>query len=37
MLWGSAAYETGNQNLRRALSDLRGIFGAAFDLLFDAS
>jgi len=30
-LWGFADYESGHQNLRRALSDLRKIIGADFD------
>lgn len=32
-LWGEADYDTGNQNLRRALSDLRKTLGTAFDSL----
>ncbi|NOR32045.1 MAG: hypothetical protein GQ539_13245, partial [Sulfitobacter sp.] len=33
-LWGYAGYDSGHQNLRRALSDLRKILGADFDALF---
>ena len=32
-LWGEADYDTGNQNLRRALSDLRRVLGPAFESL----
>ena len=32
-LWGAADYESGHQNLRRALSDLRKRIGASFDSL----
>jgi TolB-like protein len=31
-LWGSSCYDGGRQNLRRALSDLRSLLGADFDL-----
>ncbi|TRD20703.1 hypothetical protein [Palleronia caenipelagi] len=31
LLWGSTDYDSGHQNLRRALSDLRKKMGAAFD------
>lgn len=30
-LWGDAGYDSGHQNLRRALSDLRSAMGPAFD------
>ncbi|WP_424944611.1 hypothetical protein [Aliiroseovarius crassostreae] len=33
-LWGETDYDSGNQNLRRALSDLRKLLGAGFDALF---
>lgn len=33
-LWGYAGYDSGHQNLRRALSDLRKILGTDFDTLF---
>lgn len=33
-LWGYAGYDSGHQNLRRALSDLRKVMGDAFDHLF---
>lgn len=33
-LWGETDYDSGNQNLRRALSDLRKLLGDAFDDLF---
>jgi TolB-like protein len=33
MLWGFADYESGHQNLRRALSDLRKKIGADFDTI----
>lgn len=33
-LWGYAGYDSGHQNLRRALSDLRKLFGDHFDTLF---
>lgn len=33
-LWGDAGYDSGHQNLRRALSDLRKLLGADFDRLF---
>lgn len=33
-LWGYAGYDSGHQNLRRALSDMRKALGPAFDSLF---
>ena len=33
-LWGLADYDSGHQNLRRALSDLRKLFGTHFDRFF---
>jgi len=36
-LWGQADYESGNQNLRRALSDLRKIMDADFDLVLNVT
>lgn len=33
-LWGYAGYDSGHQNLRRALSDMRKTFGPSFDTLF---
>lgn len=33
-LWGDTSYDAGHQNLRRALSDLRGILGDDFPTLF---
>ncbi len=33
-LWGYSGYDSGHQNLRRALADLRKIFGAEFDTFF---
>lgn len=33
-LWGLADYDSGHQNLRRALADMRKIIGAGFDSLF---
>lgn len=33
-LWGYSGYDCGHQNLRRALADLRKIFGAHFDTFF---
>ncbi|MFD1797407.1 hypothetical protein ACFSC1_15595 [Paracoccus aurantiacus] len=33
-LWGDAGYDSGHQNLRRALSDLRKLLGDDFDRLF---
>ena len=33
-LWGYSGYESGHQNLRRALADLRKIFGEDFDTFF---
>ena len=37
MLWGQAAYDCGNQNVRRALSDLRGQCGEVFNQILDVS
>ena len=34
LLWGAADYDSGNQNLRRALSDLRKHIGPKFQNLF---
>lgn len=34
LLWGAADYDSGNQNLRRALSDLRKHIGPQFQNLF---
>ncbi|MBV7377620.1 hypothetical protein [Maritimibacter dapengensis] len=34
MLWGQADYDSGHQNLRRALSDLRKMMGDDFDRIF---
>lgn len=36
-LWGYAGYDSGHQNLRRALSDLRKMLGPDFELLFHAT
>ncbi|MCL3881115.1 hypothetical protein [Marivita sp. GX14005] len=36
-LWGLADYESGHQNLRRALSDLRKRLGPAFDAILTVS
>ena len=36
-LWGEASYESGHQNLRRALADLRKLMGARFETLIHAS
>lgn len=36
-LWGATEYDTGHQNLRRALSDLRRELGPAFDSVLTAS
>lgn len=36
-LWGRSGPELGRASLRRALSDLRRLFGAAFDVLFEAT
>lgn len=36
-LWGAGDYDTGNQNLRRALSDLRKLLGPRFEALITAS
>lgn len=33
-LWGYSGYDSGHQNLRRALADLRKLMGDAFDVLF---
>lgn len=33
-LWGCADYDSGHQNLRRALADMRKQLGEAFDVLF---
>ncbi|WP_293572657.1 hypothetical protein [Phaeobacter sp.] len=37
VLWGQGDYDTGHQNLRRALSDLRKLIGPFFDTLFHVS
>lgn len=36
-LWGNAGYDSGHQNLRRALSDLRKSLGADFERFFRTS
>ena len=36
-LWGYAGYDSGHQNLRRALSDLRKTFGDSFERFFQAT
>ncbi|NHF72024.1 hypothetical protein [Paracoccus xiamenensis] len=36
-LWGDAGYDSGHQNLRRALSDLRKLLGEDFDRIFHAT
>ncbi|WP_293855144.1 hypothetical protein [uncultured Alsobacter sp.] len=36
-LWGAGDYDTGNQNLRRAVSDLRKSLGPHFDALITAT
>ncbi|MDG1863325.1 MAG: hypothetical protein P8J02_09015 [Yoonia sp.] len=36
-LWGLADYDSGHQNLRRALADMRKLIGADFDSLFLAT
>lgn len=36
-LWGESDYDSGHQNLRRALADLRKLLGAAFDVLLNAT
>ncbi len=33
-LWGASSYESGRQNLRRALSDIKNRIGSRFDQLF---
>ncbi|MFV0360725.1 hypothetical protein [Tropicimonas sp.] len=36
-LWGDAGYDSGHQNLRRALSDLRKLMGDDFDRIFNST
>ncbi|MEO0865076.1 MAG: hypothetical protein AAFY39_10920, partial [Pseudomonadota bacterium] len=36
-LWGYSGYDCGHQNLRRALSDLRKLFGPQFDVFFNTT
>lgn len=36
-LWGNACFDGGRQSLRRALSDLRQIFGPSFEQFFDTN
>ena len=36
-LWGESDYDSGHQNLRRALADLRKLLGPAFDVLLNVA